>query len=793
MPTFDWDSIFFRKRRLRGIFRRLLGSRLGRTRVVGRYLLPRLLSTPLPQDERDVILVLLHEASRTGAPILGWNIIRGLSARYRVVCVPFGGGELEGDLREASAASTIALPWVRQYPGTLRGIAQSLIANYRPLYVIANSVETHGLIPYFSRAGVPVVALFHEFAAYTRPLAKLDDVFGWAGDVVFSSRMTIKSAQDYYPGLETRAGLHLIPQGRSEIPLAPRTAEDAAPAPLRPEDRGDAFVVLGAGSVHLRKGVETFISTAAAARRLRPDLPLLFVWIGEGFLPQQDLAYSIYLDEQIKRSDLGDSLIMRPAVDDIDSLYPQADVFLLSSRLDPQPNVAIDAMTLGIPVVCFEGAAGTAEVLASDPSTRGLVVPHLDAHAAAEVICGLADRRDDLGGLHDDVRRLARATFDMPSYIERIDQLGRAAAGRPNARDAQLIETSALLDPGFVLAPHEKPMSRAELAHTAMMRWRLWGGSTPELARMDGRRAYRRACPGFHPGIYALAHEESCLRGERDPLALWLESGRPAGPWSRRIHSPKAAGGEGAGAPELGAGLRSALHAHFHYAELAGDLLARLLKNRIRPDLFVTTDTEAKATRLRAAFASYDGKVDVRVMPNRGRDIGPLLTGLAETITDGGYDVIGHVHAKRSRAIDAAMGERWRGFLWENLVGGRSAMVDTVVAAFAGDPSLGLLFTEDPHVVGWNENREIAQALAERMGIGGPLPVHFDFPLGTMFWARPAALQPLVELGFGFGDYPPEPLPDDGTVLHALERLIPFAVRKAGFGVDGVRVPGTTW
>jgi hypothetical protein len=34
------------------------------------------------------------------------------------------------------------------------------------------------------------------------------------------------------------------------------------------------------------------------------------------------------------------------------------------------------------------------------------------------------------------------------------------------------------------------------------------------------------------------------------------------------------------------------------------------------------------------------------------------------------------------------------------------------------------------------QQRKIAEGLAARMGIKEPLPPFFDFPVGTMFWAR---------------------------------------------------------
>lgn len=776
--------LFHKNGKLRGIFRRLLASRIGQTEWFHDLFLQNMGFGMLPKGDLPVVLVICHEASRTGAPILGWNIVRQLSPKYRVVAVLLRGGELESNFR--AAATTVQFGWADRAPRTMQRIAQRLVANYEPIYAITNSIETSALAPPLARLGVPVVALVHEFASYTRPFSKLNNVFDWASDLVYSARMVMDSSFEQVPGLESRAGLHLLPQGRSDIPKPARAPEATAPTvqDLRPSGREGAFVVLGAGSVQIRKGVEAFISTAAAARLMRPDLDLLFVWVGEGYSPQYDLAYSIYLDEQIKRSHLGDSLIMRDAVEDLDTLYQQANVFFLSSRLDPQPNVGIDAMTYGIPTVCFEGGAGTAEILGADPATRHLVVPHLDAHAAAQLICSLADRRDDLGALRGEVERVAKAAFNMPAYVEALDAMGRKAAEQNRPGDVIGLIGSGAVDPSFVTAPHEPTLAPEAAARTAILHWRLWNGVEAQERGVRNVQPFRRGCPGFHPTLYALAHRAACVEGDRDPLAHWIEAGRPAGPWARAVHAPLAAPTE--------AGLRVALHGHFHYPELLEDLLTRLRANKTPVDLFLTTDTEAKAAVLAKLVAAYPGASRIEITPNRGRDIGPFLTVL-KTILSEGYDIVGHVHSKRSLAVDPAMGDRWRNFLWENLIGNPSAMVDTAAAAFAGDASLGLLMAEDPHVVGWDKNRQAADELAARIGLALPLPDYLDFPLGTMFWARAAALKPLVALDLTPDDYPEEPLPDDGTVLHAIERLMPSVVQHAGFNTGGLRVPKTTW
>ena len=112
---------------------------------------------------------------------------------------------------------------------------------------------------------------------------------------------------------------------------------------MRSVDEKDSFIVLGAGLFSLRKGVDLFVSVAASARRLAPDVRFKFIWVGDGYKPDEDAAYSVYIHEQIKKSDLQDVVFIHETVVDFEPAYRAANVFLMSSRLDPQPNVGIDA------------------------------------------------------------------------------------------------------------------------------------------------------------------------------------------------------------------------------------------------------------------------------------------------------------------------------------------------------------------------------------------------------------------------------------------------------------------
>ena len=115
------------------------------------------------------------------------------------------------------------------------------------------------------------------------------------------------------------------------------------------------------------------------------------------------------------------------------------------------------------------------------------------------------------------------------------------------------------------------------------------------------------------------------------------------------------------------------------------------------------------------------------------------------------------------------------------------------VAVVIGVTGLGLVFAEDRHCVGWSKNRPIAEALAARMQPPPTLPAWPVFPIGTMFWARPAALAPLWALGLKPQDLPGEPVAYDGTALHAMERMLPAVCEATGHSWCTVHREGAGW
>lgn len=381
------------------------------------------------EEQRENVILVVHEASRTGAPVLGWNIAHHLGKRYNMFTLMLDGGPLVTDFVAVSAEVYGPSDRGQREAAACENMLTKLLEQRQFKFAIVNSVECRETIEKFYRRRVPTVLLVHEFECLYPPGA-LRSAFSLATEIVFPAPLVYQSALAGYPELADRT-TRIVPQGVSLTPGAatgPPAVLPSALAQLATARQQGDLVVLGAGSVQFRKGVDLFVATAMATRREAGGRHVHFLWVGHGYMPDQDRNFSVYLHEQIERSNLRDAVVFVEAVPDLEPIYALADIFLLSSRLDPLPNVSIDAAHRGIPIVCFNGASGTADVLLSDPETAGGVVDHLDPAAAARVILLLANDSEARERVGAATRKLAKVTFDMENYVATLDGLGTDAA-----------------------------------------------------------------------------------------------------------------------------------------------------------------------------------------------------------------------------------------------------------------------------------------------------------------------------------------------------------------------------
>lgn len=219
---------------------------------------------------------------------------------------------------------------------------------------------------------------------------------------------------------------------------------------------------------------------------------------------------------------------------------------------------------------------------------------------------------------------------------------------------------------------------------------------------------------------------------------------------------------------------------HLYHDDLASVFAERLRHIATPFRLYVSTDTIQKADRIRGHLPA----AEVRVLTNRGRDIWPKLYGFSDAYDR--HEIVLHLHGKKSLHSDKLDG--WLVHILDCLLGS-TGEVNRTLSLFASIPELGMAvpvtFKDVLGAAHWGANRSIARELAHRIGLAGPLPSDNElrFPVGSMFWARTAAIRSLLDLRLLPDHFPQESGQIDGTLAHALERMLGVACKAAGYHV----------
>ena len=432
---------------------------------------------------------------------------------------------------------------------------------------------------------------------------------------------------------------------------------------------------------------------------------------------------------------------------------------------------------MGLPVLCFERTSGIADFLLENGLGEQCVAKYLDTHDLAQKVRALANSDELRARVSGQCRVAAEKEFDMNAYSFKIEAIALQAAcneGRVK-EEVNTILSSGKFRSDFFKDAAVKSLSEEKSVENYLRRVGLGTG-------------VRKPMPGFHPAVYSWLRKSEDWR-DTDPFVEFLRTGLPEGPWFQQVIESR-----GQSKPASNGEPRVALHLHSFYPDQVAGIVERLNLNTIAPDLFVSVVTSDSAAETRQALSSYRGRlIDMQMTPNLGRDIGPFLTQFGRHLCTS-YDIVGHLHTKRSPQVeDRAFVKAWNEFLLENLLGGKrgGAMLDLILSWMVADPGIGIVFPDDPYVVSWTKNRKHAETLADRMNYGD-LPDELNFPIGSMFLVRSSVLSKFVELGLTWDDFAPEPLPIDGTMIHAIERLFGVIPGKMGMTCAVTNVRGVT-
>jgi lipopolysaccharide biosynthesis protein len=220
---------------------------------------------------------------------------------------------------------------------------------------------------------------------------------------------------------------------------------------------------------------------------------------------------------------------------------------------------------------------------------------------------------------------------------------------------------------------------------------------------------------------------------------------------------------------------RIAIHAHLFYKDMAILLAQYIAKLPHKIDLFISNPNGADQTFLYDQFCLLPNvdRLQVRLTPNRGRDIAPLVDTFGPALLE--YDFIAHLHSKKSLGTNVIGGD-WCHYLWDGLLNPENGRMTKIWALLENH---SLVYPQkyqaiDVQNLRWGEHLPASRVLSAQLGIAPPSDHlsstdYVEFPVGSMFWARSEALAPLLGK-FQYHQFDAEEGQTDQTLHHTIER-----------------------
>ncbi|MBE3639045.1 rhamnan synthesis F family protein [Mangrovicoccus algicola] len=672
-------------------------------------------------------MIAVHEMSRTGAPIVGRDLLREAAKDYNVVIAALRGGELMDQFLEHACEVVISPHPQIDFP-YLSGPAFESIE-----FAILNSVECALFVAPLVSRDIPFTAYLHEFADYSFPVWTSTLIGLFADLVIYSSEIVRDSWAGRLKDIEfdmTRDTV-IVPQrpdvfGRVDQADFLRARRNLSE--ILGRDLSKVRLVCGAGHIQWRKGTDIFVMAAQIAAARDPDT--VFLWIGDG-QNIEDIGFGVWFDFHLRQAGAdrpGGNLFFLPAGPHYFDVLKASDAMFLSSRLDPLPNVVFDATLRGCRVVTFENATGFSDDLYKT-SGHYTEVEYGNPAAAVDALTALPRKETSPEPVPQVIMpKLFGAIRD--ALEERLGAQTYFVSGATEI-DLPILYTKDEDDRALRVRERQKI-----LRYGRRMLWRDPREAAQVLAASDN-----------------WIHKECRIV----PYA-------PAGPEEVPPFS---------------------MHIHAYYTDEIAEDLKRHVAYRHARRIVVTTDTAQKGREITEIMQAEGLTPEIRLVSNRGRDILPFMELFSSPEDYPEDEVWCHIHQKKS-LTSATGGDIWRRFLMRILLGDSQTLSSAL--AEIGEAGAGLVAPFEPHFVAWNASRRLISKFDGKLP--GPLPPNpLVFPVGNMFWVR----RPVIdEMNALFGpDYPwpNEPIANDGTEFHMIERLWPAVTAKQGLKAIFVSKP----
>ena len=327
--------------------------------------------------QRRLVLV-LHDCHPHGAQYLALSLARCLKQQgFLLELIALEGGPL-AEAFAAEATLHVVAGWSELRQVRLLDELQRRGCSA----AITNTVVSGALLPLLKLRGFRVLSLIHELPGVIRSMG-LDEqaqaIARGADLLVFPAALVRDRFMAAVGPLRPEQTL-LRHQGLLRTnPYRHRRGEARQQVLERHGLPAGSRLVVAVGFLDERKGGDLLVEAAAWACAAEPNLVVL--WVGH-----HERSMHARVQQAIRRHGLEERVLLTGFNADPLDYYAAAEVYALPSREDPFPNVVLEAIHVGVPVLAFAGATGTEPLLLAH---GGRVVPAFDTTAYGEALVEL--------------------------------------------------------------------------------------------------------------------------------------------------------------------------------------------------------------------------------------------------------------------------------------------------------------------------------------------------------------------------------------------------------------------
>lgn len=319
------------------------------------------------------ILLISHDAAKTGAPILFLDFVRWIKTNHadNEISIIL---DKDGPLLEEFRKYAFVYVLHKNYNYKITRINNILARQYEKSifrkinsqkwnFIFSNTIINGKILEKIDTSNIPVFSYVHELENSINFYNKRHRVAGTLEKTDFffcgSEMVKFNLIENHKIKSENTEVVNSFKEIKKNIVNKERRINLKSQYNIPQE----ALVIAMFGTFEWRKGNDLFIRTCLE----NTNKNIYFVWVGVDNADEYDkITYDLH------KYEIDANLILIPSSENYADFYNMIDVFYLSSREDPYPLVMIEASSYGIPIICFKGAGGTEEFI----KEIGFVAPY---------------------------------------------------------------------------------------------------------------------------------------------------------------------------------------------------------------------------------------------------------------------------------------------------------------------------------------------------------------------------------------------------------------------------------